>query len=540
VLKRLLAAVLLMVAALSSLALGIIGVNEVTHRGAPEPMAQFCGLEERWRELVVRGYHPRRSGQISYLPATPIYFAGGGDGWSHSGPWPYLQEVPLVFYGPDVVDPLGRVEDATERTLADVAPTFAALVGGALGSTDGRVLDEVARLEEVIDRPPLKLIFTMVWDGAGWNTLNEHPGAWPTLKTMMAEGITYTVDVGSSPSVTPAIHTTLGTGVFPATHAITGVPVLDDEKNAVDPFLDGESGRFMEIPAVAERWDDQTGGRALIGMVGHVPWHLGMIGIGAERPGADKDHAAWLDLETNEWISNPDHYELPAALQDQSDLPSLLEELDAADGPSDGMWRDVPLDDSARFEEIPAFSEHHATKLIEVLDQEGYGRDRITDLMFTNLKQIDLLGHHFNMASVQVRDAIVAVDEALDRFLSYLDASVGRGNYMVVMTSDHGQQPSADALGSFGIDSNELMADLGREFGPVVQDVAPTEAFIDEQAAADRGVTIDEIARFLADYRLGDNSTSIAQQVLGSGNFSSADRVFGMAVPSRLLADPTC
>ena len=515
--------------------------NVVTHRSPlPSFEAQLCGLDDKWRELVVRGYHPRRSGQISYLPRTPIYFAGGGDGWSHSGPWAYLQEVPLVFYGPGVVDPRGRVASSTERTLADYAPTLATLLGGALGVGDGRPLEEVAQLDEVLQRRPLKLVLTMVWDGAGWNTLEEHPDAWPTLRSMMEEGVTYTVDVGSSPSVTPAIHTTLGTGVFPSAHAITGIPVLDDDKDPVDPFLDGASARFMEVPALAERWDEQTSNRALVGMIGHVPWHLGMIGSGAERPGGDRDHAAWLDLETNEWISNAEHYELPAAMDDQSDLPARLEELDESDGDVDGMWRRAPTDDPARYEELPAFAGHHTAKLIEVMTDEGYGQDRVTDLMFTNLKQIDLLGHHFNMASPEVRDAITAVDDALAEILRFLDRSVGRGNYVIAMTSDHGKQPKAEALGSYGIDSNELMVDLGRTFGPVVRDVKPTEAFVDEEAAAERGVSVGDVARYLGDYRLEANTTSLWQQLMGSGDFSPRDRLFTMAVPSRLLTEVSC
>ncbi|HWC13741.1 MAG TPA: alkaline phosphatase family protein, partial [Actinomycetota bacterium] len=343
-----------------------------------------------------------------------------------------------------------------------------------------------------------------------------------------------------SPSVTPAIHTTLGTGTFPATHAITGVPVLDDDRVAIDPFLDGESGRFMEVPAVAERWDQQTGNQALVGMIGHVPWHLGMIGIGAERPGGDRDHAAWLDPVTNEWVTNDAHYELPDALRDRSDLDRRLDELDRADGATDGMWRRAPVDDPARFEEVPAFTAHHAAKLVEVLDEEGYGADRVTDLMFTNFKQIDLLGHHFNMASPEVRDAIEATDAALAEISRFLEREVGHGNYVVVMTSDHGQQPSAAALDAYGIDSNELLADLVGEFGPVIQDVAPTEVFVDEAAAAERGVTVAEIARWLGDYRLGDNATTLWHQLTGSGDFSAADRVFTMAVPSRLIASTSC
>lgn len=518
--------------------LGLFAVESSSTGPLPSFRAQMCGLPEDWLELVQRGYHRTRSGQISFLPDTPIYFAGGGDGWSHSGPWPYLQQVPLVFYGPGSIEQTGTI-DGGDHTMADVAPTLAALLRGSLSTTDGAILAEVAKLERAISRPIPRVILTMVWDGGGWNTLQTHPDSWPNLKRMMGAGVTYTVDVGSSPSVTPAIHATLGTGVFPATHGITGVPVLDDDGVAVDPFLDGTSGRFLEVPTVAERWDEQSGNAALIGMVGHVPWHLGMIGVGAERQGGDKDHAAWLHLETNEWITDDDQYSLPPSFGDQADLEQLIEGLDPSEGMG-GTWMGVPLDNRARWEELPVFAEHHTEELIGLMESEGYGDDDVTDLMFTNYKQIDLLGHYFNMASPQVEAALSATDDALGDILDYLDTTVGRGRYVVVMTADHGQQPTAQAVDSFGIDSNELLADLTARFGPVIQDVAPTEVFVDEPALEAAGSTMDDIARFVGDYRLGDNATGAVQQVVGAGLYDPYDRLFAMAVPSRLLSEVSC
>lgn len=516
-------------------ALGLSAVQSRQEGPLPSFDEQMCGLPAGWLDLVKKGYHPARSGQISFLPDTPIYFAGGGDGWSHSGPWPYVQRVPLVFFGPGVIPAYAQVT-SEDQTLADLAPTLATLMRGSLSATDGEVLTEAADLSTTLKTPPPRLILTMVWDGAGWNTLEAHPDAWPNLKEMMAGGVSYTVDVGSSPSVTPAVHSTLGTGVFPSTHAITGVPVLDDEGRAVDPFLDGGSGRFLEVPTLAERWDENTRNEALVGMVGHVPWHLGMIGAGAERPGGDKDHAAWLDLETNEWITNPDHYSMPPGFGDETDLEELVAEMDQGDG----RWMGVPLDDPARFEELPAFASHHTEALISLMERAGYGRDEVTDLMFTNYKQIDLLGHHFNMASAQVEAAIEATDDALGALLDHLENEIGRGNYVVVMTADHGQQPTAEAVDAFGIDSNEMMRDLQDRFGPVIQDVAPTEVFVDEQGLTERGYTVDEVARFIGDYRLGDNATDPLQGFLGAGSYDPFDRLMAMAVPSRLLSEVSC
>ncbi|MGH2734919.1 MAG: alkaline phosphatase family protein, partial [Actinomycetota bacterium] len=362
-------------------------------RSIPSFTEQACE-HPGYLELTRRGYFEPRSGQISLLPDQPAYMASGAGGWSHSGPWPYLQDVPIVFYGPGIVEAKGSV--GTPATTADIAPTLAALLNGSFRSDDGQVLREVAgRGAAALKRPAPKLILTIVWDGGGWNTLDLHSESWPNLERMMDEGVTYTkAKVGSNPSVTPAVHTSLGTGVFPAEHGITGVPVRDEEGTVVDAFLQGQSSRFMQVPALAERWDEAHGNRAEIGMVGYEPWHLGMIGQGAERPGGDRDDAVWLDTDTNEWKTNPDHYNLPPSLPATEGLDTYVQELDATDGQVDGAWRDEAiLDDPARAEETPAFIRYHTQAMLNMIEQEGYGRDGVADLVFTNYKQIDRVGH---------------------------------------------------------------------------------------------------------------------------------------------------
>jgi predicted AlkP superfamily pyrophosphatase or phosphodiesterase len=525
--------------AVSVSALALISVEDLTGSDAPSFHDQICGLDEGWLELIRRGYVEERAGQISVLPRTPAYMAGGGKGWSHSGPWDYLQRVPLVFYGPGRIPARGDV--TRPATTADIAPTIAALLKGVVPG-DGRVLPEVARFGGSLLRGSLPpVIVTVVLDGAGWNVLDRWPESWPVLAGMMGDGVSYTnARVGSSPSVTPSIHTTLGTGRFPAAHGISSVEMRDDNGDVVDAFFDGESARFIKVPTIAELWDEQNDNRALVGMIGHVPWHLGMIGKGAESPGGDRDHAAWLDLESNRWITDQEHYELPTVFEDQSDLPARLNRLDASDGSEDGLWRDVPLDDESRLEEVPAFTEHHSEKLIEMISAEGYGDDAITDLLFTNFKQIDLLGHYFNMASVQVRDAVAAGDAALGALVDHLDDTVGSGGYVIVVTADHGQQPDEGAVDGYGIDPNELSADLVAEFGPIVQDVAPTEVFLDEDLLARSDISIEEVARFLGNYRLRDNADGFFEQTFGSGRFSAGDRLLDLAVPATMLSRVSC
>ncbi|MBA3430867.1 MAG: alkaline phosphatase family protein [Actinobacteria bacterium] len=528
-----------LVAAIAALA--VVSLGFIRAAGSvPSFSEQACALPSSWLERTKRGYSPERSGQIAILPDQPAYLASGAGGWSHSGPWPYLQRVPVVFYGPGMIEAVGSVDRPI--TVADIAPTLARLMGGEL-TADGRPLDEVAPSgRAVLPRYRPKVIVTVVFDGGGWNALDQWPDDWPVLKRMMEDGTTYTnATVGSSPSVTPAIHTTLGTGSYPSRHGITGIPVRDEQGTVVDAFLKGESSRFMEVPALAERWDEVNDNRALVGMVGYEPWHLGMIGQGAERSGGDKDDAAWLDIETNEWITNEDHYTLPQALVETPGLQADIDRLDAADGRKDGGWKELKiLEDPARTEETPAFIRYHTRAMLNVMRQEGYGDDAITDLMFTNYKQIDRLGHYFNMASWEVHDSVVATDQQLGVIEESLDRDVGRGKWVIVMTADHGQQPDAEAIDGYGIDPPEILEDINDRFGPITRAVWPTEVFLFEDVMERQGVTVREVADFLADYRLTDNTIRPDLRVAGAGEFDPQDRLFDMAIPSKVLPGIDC
>jgi arylsulfatase A-like enzyme len=517
--------------------LSALVVNALSDEEIPSFTAQACGIPRPWLERTQHGYFEPRSGQISLLPKTPAYMASGAGGWSHSGPWSYLQHIPLVFYGPGHIPATGQVDRPV--TMADIAPTLATLMRGSLPDADGTPLPEVAELNaETLERDPPRLILTIVWDGGGWNVLEQWPGDWENLLRLMDEGVSFTKATdGSSPSVTPAVHTTLGTGVLPWKHGITGVPVRDEGGQVVDSFLKGESGRFIQTAALAEKWDEQTGNEAKIGMVGYEPWHLGMIGQGAEREGGDKDDAAWLDIETNEWITNPDHYRLPPSLQATTGLEEDLAELDAADGKVDGAWgENEMLDDPARWEETPAFIRYHERALENLIEQEGYGDDATTDLLFTNFKQIDRVGHYFNMESEEVNESLLVTDEMLGDMIDFLDAEIGRDNYVVVLTADHGQQPDAPDIAGYGIDPNEVKSDINAEFGPITRAVWPTEVFLLDDAMEEEDVEVADVARFLGGYTLGDNDPGDAF----TGSFEAGDRLFDMAIPASMLPTLTC
>src|SRR3712207_1628863 len=72
-----------------------------------DPVERGCDLDERQLLRIWRGHHPKHSEDVTIVPQEPNYSGTFGI-TSHSGPWDYLQFVPLVFYGPNRITAQGK------------------------------------------------------------------------------------------------------------------------------------------------------------------------------------------------------------------------------------------------------------------------------------------------------------------------------------------------------------------------------------------------------------------------------------------------
>lgn len=80
------------------------------------------------------------------------------------------------------------------------------------------------------------------------------------------------------------------------------------------------------------------------------------------------------------------------------------------------------------------------------LKRERLGRDDHTDILSIGISSTDVLGHTFGPDSREVQEMYVACDSILGSFIDTLDARVGRKNYMLVITADHGVAPIPELL----------------------------------------------------------------------------------------------
>lgn len=75
---------------------------------------------------------------------------------------------------------------------------------------------------------------------------------------------------------------------------------------------------------------------------------------------------------------------------------------------------------------------------IAALDGEYLGADNITDVLTLSFSSTDYVGHNFGVNSKEIQDTYLRLDKDLERFFTTLDAKIGKGNYTVFLTADHG------------------------------------------------------------------------------------------------------
>jgi arylsulfatase A-like enzyme len=482
-----------------------------------------------------RGYFPGRSPDVLVVPNEPD-FIGPPTNPPHTGPWGFLVDVPLVVYGPGFAARSGSLSTAAE--MVDVAPTTASLVGyDAWPHRDGRVLRE--SLITTRDRP--RLVVTLVWDGAGWNSLRAHPEAWPYLRRMMARGTTYSsFSIGSSPSVTPPVHATLGTGVYPNRHGIIGVSQRVAGQRLVDPWR-GYDPRWLRVATLADMYDRARGNAPVTGVVGRVNWHLGMIGRGASFPGGDRDPALLLD-HAGRPHGNEDLYAVPP-IADVERLDAYTRSVDVRDGERDRRWRGQSLDDPAVLGLSPAFTRYQGAMLRRTIDELRYGADEIPDLLYVNFKQADLAYHRWGMRSPEVRDSLAEQDRELRRLVSFLDSTVGPRRWVLVLTADHGMMPSPDDSGGYPIKGQELLDDVNARFDrtgngvDLVYHATAYGVYVRPGELRSNGVDLERIAAWMGGYTLRENvesSASLAGRYRGRGR----ERLFRIVLVGRERVDP--
>ncbi len=90
---------------------------------------------------------------------------------------------------------------------------------------------------------------------------------------------------------------------------------------------------------------------------------------------------------------------------------------------------------------------------IAAIDGEQLGQDDITDVFTVSFSSTDYVGHYFGVNSKEIEDTYIRLDKDIERLLNALDEKVGKGEYTVFLTADHGAVHVPNYLKSVNIPS---------------------------------------------------------------------------------------
>lgn len=147
--------------------------------------------------------------------------------------------------------------------------------------------------------------------------------------------------------------------------------------------------------------------------------------------------------------------------------------------------------------------------------EEQLGRHADTDLLTISFSSNDSVGHAYGPDSQEVMDVTLRSDRIVAQLLGFLDEKVGKGNYLLALTADHGVCPlpevsAAKGLGGKRVPSKDVFGELEphlvARFGAIpprakwVESSNSNYVYINQKLVADKGLTPAKVEQAVADF----------------------------------------
>jgi predicted AlkP superfamily pyrophosphatase or phosphodiesterase len=169
---------------------------------------------------------------------------------------------------------------------------------------------------------------------------------------------------------------------------------------------------------------------------------------------------------------------------------------------------------------------------LAAIDAEDLGRDDITDVLTLSYSSTDYIGHNFGVNSKEVQDAYLRLDQNIAEVLKHLDEKVGKGNYTVFLTADHGGVDVPAYLKSVNIpagyfESDEFTNALKEftlkefEVENLIESVYNSQVFFNYEVMEQTGINFSELQSKVAHYilQLDQIDKVFTRDQLSSGSF---------------------
>ena len=269
-------------------------------------------------------------------------------------------------------------------------------------------------------------------------------------------------------NITGPGHASLLTGCYPAKTGIVGNDFCDGVSNSCRYCVDDTAGVLnasnLLVPTLGDLLRKRDARSKVVGIGLKDRASILMAGTGASA-------CLWYDVDSNKFVTSSS-YPKPRWLRDlnkklQSErfqntawktiIPeSLSPAIDSieAEGafPTGGTTFPHVLPDTShkRFDAAFLLSPFSMELLFDAaimtVDNEKLGKDNHTDILCIGVSTTDYVGHVYGPDSREVQELFVHADLAMERLINTLDKRVGRKNYMLIVTSDHGVAPVPELL----------------------------------------------------------------------------------------------
>ncbi|MFA6056670.1 MAG: alkaline phosphatase PafA [Taibaiella sp.] len=155
------------------------------------------------------------------------------------------------------------------------------------------------------------------------------------------------------------------------------------------------------------------------------------------------------------------------------------------------------------------------------IDGEQLGQKGETDFLAVSFSSTDYVGHQYAPNSIEIEDTYLRFDRDLELFLNYLDQKVGKGNYTVFLTADHGGAHNAKFLQdnkipaksvTIGKITKELNLFLQKKYGDsaLVSSLMNYQVYMNEKAIQSHNLDREKVrAEIINWFRVQDGITNV-------------------------------
>lgn len=410
-----------------------------------------------------------------------------------------------------------------------------------------------------IERP--KLVVGIVVDQMRWDYLYRYQKRYTDggFKRLLGEGFSCeNTMIPYVPSVTAIGHTCIYTGSVPSIHGIAGNNFVKEGKKVYCTDDDSVKpvGTTSEAGLMSPRnlWTSTIGDEMKIASNGRAK----VVGVALKDrasilpAGHNPDGAFWFDDQTGcfitssyymdrlpKWVEAFNGKRLPEQYLSQkwntlypkntytesttdenkyenciregvkATLPLNLPELYKKYGY--GIIRNTPFGNSLTLDMAKA-----------AIDGEQLGADGETDLLAVSCSSTDYIGHQVGTHAIETEDTYLRLDKAIADFLAYLDSKVGKGNYLVFLSADHGAMNNAAFLqdrripaGSWDASAtakklNHVLAKEYPEAGDIVKTVMNYQVFFNRDVIKSKQLDFDKIKQTVINQLKEDTSVLYA------------------------------